>query len=141
MRFNRLTPRTRSLSRDEVRRLHRALNEQSRKGAVARQEADIIQLLLLSGCRKNEVAMLRWCEVEGGTLALADSKTGARKVPPNAQARRIIACQPRGRSAFVFPSPHHAERPRRHNLRSWDTVRRQARIEIMRIHNLRHNLA
>ena len=39
------------------------------------------------------------------SLALADSKTGPRKVPLNAKAKRILAHQPRGESPFVFPSP------------------------------------
>ena len=102
---NRRNVLTRFLSSDKVRRLNRALEEHSRKGAAAKQQADIIRLLLLTGCRKSEILSLRWSEVEGNTLALADSKTGPRKVPLNAQARRIIELQPLGASTFVFPSP------------------------------------
>ena len=141
MRLNRLTPRTRFLSRDEIRRLHRALDEQSRQDPVARQEADIIRLLLLTGCRKTEISTLRWSEVQGDRLALDDSKTGPRKVPLSARAQRIIACQPRGTSAFVFPSPRNAARPHGADIKLWDSVRRQAGIEDVRIHDLRHNLA
>ena len=141
MRLNRLTPRTRFLSQDEIRRLHRALDEQSRQGPVARQEADIVRLLLLTGCRKTEISKLRWCEVQGDSLALGETKTGPRKVPLNAQAQRIIACQPRGTSAFVFPSPRNAARPRGAEIKLWETVRRQAGIDDVRIHDLRHNLA
>ena len=44
--------------------------------ASRRRQADIIRLLLLTGCRKGEIVNLRWREVERDTLNLADSKTG-----------------------------------------------------------------
>ena len=139
--LNRCTPRTRFLSRAEMHRLHCALDEHSGKGASASPEADIIRLLLLTGCRKSEVLTLRWCEVEGDALSLLDAKTGPRKVHLNVQARRIIERQPRGMSAFVFPSRRNPDRPRNHDLRLWDAIRREAEIEDVRIHDLRHNFA
>ena len=66
---NRREARNRFLSRDEIRRLHRVLDEQSRKIPAARQEADIIRVLLLTGCRMGEILNLRWCEVDGDMLA------------------------------------------------------------------------
>ena len=138
---NRRTPLTRFLSREEVRRLHRTLDRHSERSASACQQADIIRLLLLTGCRKNEVIALRWAEVHGDTLALADSKTGPRKVVLNAQARRILERQPRGRSPFVFPSPRAIARPRTSDLPLWSTVRREAGIEDVRLHTLRHTVA
>ena len=138
---NRRNARTRFLSREEMRRLHLVLDEQSRKGPSARQEADIVRLLLLTGCRFGEVLKLRWCEVDGSILALADSKTGPRKVHLNVQARCIIQRQFHGASAFVFPSPSKVDRPRSPNLPSWNSIRRRAGIEDVRIHDLRHNFA
>ena len=137
---NRSVALTRFLSGDEIRRLHHALDEDSRKGPGARQQADIIRLLLLTGCRKSEILGLRWREVYGDTLVLADSKTGPRKVHLNAQARGIMECQPRGESAFVFPSPRNAVHPRV-NLTLWDAVRRNAGLEDVRLHDLRHTFA
>ena len=43
-------------------------------------QVDIIRLLLLTGCRTGEILKLRWREVDGDTLELADSKTGPRQV-------------------------------------------------------------
>ena len=137
---NRSAVLTRFLSGAEVRRLHHALDEQSGKGPGARQQADIIRLLLLTGCRKSEILRLRRREVHGDTLVLDDSKTGPRKVPLNAQARGIIERQPRGESAFVFPSPRDAVHPRAH-LKLWYAVRRNAEIEDVRLHDLRHTFA
>ena len=109
--MNRRTALTRFLSRDELRRLHRALDQHSRIGERRARQADIIRLLLLTGCRRGEILTLRWNEVDGDTLALGDAKTGPRKVYLNARARRIIERQPRGQSPFVFPSHRNPERP------------------------------
>ena len=45
-------------------------------GKSSRQQADIIRLLLLTGCRKSEIVLLRWSEVDNDRLVLADRKTG-----------------------------------------------------------------
>ena len=132
---------TRFLSREEVRRLHEALDAASLRGHSQHQQADIIRLLVLTGCRKGEVTKLRWSEVDGDTLALADSKTGPRKVCLNPQARAVLDRQPRGPGPYVFPSPDSPDRPRCSDLRVWSKVRREAGIEDVRLHDLRHNFA
>lgn len=139
--MNRRTALTRFLSRDELRRLHRALDRHARTGTRLARQADIIRLLLLTGCRRGEILALRWNEVDGDTIALADTKTGPRKVYLNTQARRIIERQPRGESAFVFPSVCNPERPYRPHLPLWDRIRREAGIEDVRLHDLRHTMA
>ena len=68
-------------------------------------------------------------------------KVGPRKVPLNAQARRILERQPRGGSAFVFPSPLDTSRPRSLDLQLWYRVRVEAGIEDVRLHDLRHTHA
>ena len=141
IRTNRRATLARFLSRDELGRLHQALEEHSRKGAGPRQQADIIRLLLFTGCRKSEVLKLRWSEVTQDTLVLGDSKTGPRTVPLNAPARRILGRQPRGHSEFVFPSPQNAERPRARDLPLWYSLRRDAGLEDVRLHDLRHTVA
>ena len=141
VKLNRSRALTRFLSIDEIGRLHEALEVRSRTRRGVRQQADIIRLLLLTGCRKREILMLRWSEVAGDTLALGNSKTGPRTVPLNAQARRIIERQTRGESTFVFPSPRNANRPRGPELPLWYSVRREAGIEDVRLHDLRHACA
>ncbi len=136
---NRRPALTRFLSREEIARLHNVLDAQSCPGS--RQQADIIRLLLLTGCRKGEIVGLRWSEVRDGMLALADSKTGPRTVPLGTGARAILERQPRGESPFVFPSPRSPVRPRCSELSLWYRVRREARIEDVRLHDLRHTMA
>ena len=136
---NRRLPLTRFLSREEIGRLHRVLDIQTGKRNM--QQADIIRLLLLTGCRKSEIVQLRWSEVQSDKLVLEDSKTGPRNVPLNSQARRVLDRQPGGGSAFVFPSPLNPSRPRGAHLMLWYRVRREAGIEDARLHDLRHTHA
>ena len=103
---------------------------------------DIIRLLLLTGCRKNEIVHLRRRAVDGDHLRFEDSKTGPRTVFLNRGAREIIE----GRLAmtsgeFVFPSPMDPVMPVSDNLPLWYEVRRQAGIEDVRLHDLRHTYA
>ena len=136
---NRRPELTRFLSREEIARLHRVLDGQAGQGN--RQQAEVIRLLLLTGCRRGEIVRLRWSEVQVDMLMLADSKTGPRTVPLNSQARCILERQPRGESPFVFPSPRDPSRPRHHDFKLWYRVRKEAGIEDVRLHDLRHTVA
>ena len=140
IRRNRGKRLSRFLSREEIVRLHAVLDEHAQKGS-RRQQVDIIRLLLLTGCRTGEIVNLRWSEIDGDTLTLADAKTGPRKVPLNAPARRVLERQPKDGSAFVFPSPRNPAEPRTGDLGLWYRVRREAGIEDCRLHDLRHTLA
>ena len=136
---NRRQALTRFLSREEIARLHRVLDGQTRNSRC--EQADIIRLLLLTGCRRSEILRLRWSEVDRDRLARADGKTGPRIVPLNTQARRILERRPHGGSPFVFPSPRDPARPRSRNLAFWYRARREAGIEDVRLHDLRHTHA
>ena len=136
---NRRPALTRFLSREEVGRLHEALDGQT--CGNDRQQAEIVRLLLLTGCRKSEIVNLRWSEVRDGMLALADSKTGPRTVPLNSQARRVLERQSRKSSPFVFPSLSDPNKARSANIGLWYRVRREAGIEDVRLHDLRHTVA
>ena len=131
---------TRFLSRDEVVRLHAALDAHRGRGS-GKQQADIIRLLLLTGCRKGELVHLRWVEVDGDMLRLADSKTGPRTVFLSREAQMVLGRQPRGDTRYVFPSLADGSRPRSSELSLWRKVRREARIEDVRLHDLRHTFA
>ncbi len=47
----------------------------------------IIRPLLLTGCRKQEIATLQWKEYRECHLHLSDTKTGPRMVWPSSPAR------------------------------------------------------
>lgn len=131
---------TRFLSRDEVDRLHAALDAHRGRAGSGRQQADVIRLLLLTGCRLGELVRLRWSEVDGDVLRLTDSKTGPRTVWLSAAARTIVERQPRTGSSWVFPAPCGA-RHRPLDLSAWKSVRRAAGLAGVRLHDLRHTFA
>ena len=132
---------TRFLSREEVHRLHRVLSRHASARPSRARQADVIRLLLLTGCRKSEILTLRWQDVDGDTINLSDSKTGPRRVFLNEPARATLERQPRSASAYVFPATSNPGRPLSHHLPLWCSVRREARIEDVRLHDLRHTFA
>ena len=135
---------TRFLSREELGRLHRVLDRHDRSGKTSpsqRQQVDIIRLLLLTGCRKNEIVRLRKQEVAENCLRLLDSKTGPRTVFLNAEARAIIERRMASDGEFLFPSPKIPGHPLCDNLALWFAARKEASIEDVRIHDLRHTFA
>lgn len=137
---NRRPRPTRFLSRAEVDRLHAALDAHRPRGS-GRQQADVIRLLLLTGCRKSEIVRLRWTEVADDALHLADTKTGPRTVFLNAQARAVLARQPRTEDAcYVFPAAGGGSARSLH-LSLWRTARRRAGLDDVRLHDLRHTFA
>ena len=134
----------RFLSQHELALLHAALDrydDLEKTVSSQRQQIDIIRLLMLTGCRKNEIVCLQKQEVFGSSLRLRDSKTGPRTVFLNAQAQAIIERQMSDDSAFVFPSPHDPARPLHDGLPLWYVIRKEAGIEDFRLHDLRHTFA
>ena len=133
---------TRFLSREEIARLHRVLDRYAAGSASQAQQADIIRLLLLTGCRKNEIVHLRREEVRDGRLELKDSKTGPRAVLLNARAQEILKRRmAQGAGPWVFPSFRDPSRFRSSGLNLWNPIRREAGIEDVRLHDLRHTVA
>ena len=132
---------TRFLSREEISRLHRVLDRYGRARPSRVQQADVIRLLLLTGCRRSEILTLRWQDIDGDAFKLADAKTGPRRVFLNAPARAILERQPRFGSAYIFPSPVDSKRPLSCTLPLWPSVREEAGIEDVRLHDLRHTFA
>ena len=131
----------RFLSRDETHRLHAELNRLVGERPERAAQADVIRLLLCTGCRHSEIRTLKWCEVGTDTLDLADSKTGPRKVYLNSEARRIIDRQPRAGSDYVFPLPSDPTSPTSRSTKLWSTLRKRAGLEEVRLHDLRHTFA
>ena len=132
---------TRFLSREEICRLHRVLDRYGGARPSRVQQADVIRLLLLTGCRRSEILTLRWQDIDRDALKLTDAKTGSRRVFLNAPARAILERQPRSGNAYIFPSPVDSKRPLSCDLRLWYSVRKEAGIEDVRLHDLRHTFA
>ena len=99
-------PRERFLSRDEYRRLGRVLAEAEKDGSENPVAVAAIRLLLLTGCRKNEILSLQWDDVDRvtGELRLKDTKSGARRVPLTPAVEAVLSGIPRSDdSSWVIP--------------------------------------
>ena len=136
---NRRPRLTRFLSRDEIARLNATLDQHA--GGRGSVQADIIRLLLLTGCRKSEIVHLKRREVDGSRLRLEDSKTGPRIVYLSPEARKIIERRMTATGEYLFPSPLTPESPISGNMGLWYRIRRDIGIEDVRLHDLRHSYA
>ena len=101
-----------------------------------------IRLLALTGCRRSEVLYLRWGDIRKNAIVLPDSKTGPRSVPLGASARAIVDALPRPRRKEAFLFPKNAGRRSPYNIVAcWHTVRADANLGRLRLHDLRHTAA
>ncbi|NNC35808.1 MAG: site-specific integrase [Hyphomonadaceae bacterium] len=132
----------RYLSRDEQTRLEQILTEMSLEPKFERGVA-IIRLLMLTGCRKNEIETLEWKSIdfERKFVRFGKSKTGAKIIPFSQAALDIIKLVPRFESSkFVFPS-YKIDDYYKGVPKVWNEARHRAKIEDCRLHDLRHNFA
>ena len=130
--------RERFLSPEETERLGQVLREveEEMPSAVA-----AFRLLLLTGCRMSEIRDLRWEYVKGDCIELPDAKTGGRVVPLGPEARAVLSAIPRDEDnpwviAGRLPGSHLTDLQR-----PWRRIRKQADLEGVRIHDLRHSFA
>jgi integrase len=102
-----------------------------------------LRFLILTGWREGEALGLRWDQVDfaRGIAALPDTKTGRSDRHIGAPALALLDELPRlADSPFVFPG----QKPGTHLVeikRVWESVRHAAKLEGVRLHDLRHSFA
>ena len=103
--------------------------------------AAALRLLLFTGARLREILHLQWqhVDLERGLLFLPDSKTGKKTIVLSAPAVNVLTTVPRV-GAFVIAG-NNPEKPRADLKRPWELVCQRARLEGVRIHDLRHSFA
>lgn len=150
----------RFLSDREVAALADALAVMEEESAINPVMAAAVRLLMLTGCRKNEILTLKWAWVDFDRrcLRLPDSKTGAKTVPLAAAAMEILAGLEQ-KSEFVLPAAKGAG-PVVGLQKAWEALRvratdlarqratergepadREPDLTGVRIHDLRHPFA
>lgn len=100
-----------------------------------------IRLLLFTGCRLREILHMKWEDIdfERGLLVLPESKTGKRFVVLNGPAVEILKSLERI-SPYVIASDN-PDKPRHDLKRPWDRITKHAKLEGLRLHDLRHSFA
>lgn len=165
------TPRERFLTREEFKRLGAALakaeteglppapQHKRKPGKKEKQKhrpkiADApipanpfavaaIRLLALTGCRENEILSLRWdaVDLERGYLRLGDTKTGRSVRPIGVSAAAMLEALPHiDKNPFVFPGAKENQHLKEIK-RLWYAARHAAKLDGLRLHDLRHSFA
>ncbi len=135
--------RERFLSDKEYKRLGAALAESGEKGLEPPLVVAAIRLLMLTGCRKAEILTLRWehVDLDAGELRLPDSKTGAKIVHLGDPAIAVLRDLPRPDDSPWVITGSKRDRPL-HDLNYWwKRIRGRAKLDGVRIHDLRHSYA
>ncbi|MCY4239551.1 MAG: site-specific integrase [Rhodospirillaceae bacterium] len=143
IRHYRATPRERFLTPEEFRRVGHALKAFEARGSMLLSAIAAIRLLMLTGCRSDEILTLQWEDIDrvARVLRLRDSKTGPRMVPLTGTVLKVLdgleredgvpwvlrGAKPKTRLACL--SGH------------WRRVRKAAGLDDVRLHDCRHSYA
>ena len=126
----------RTLTPAEMARLGTALNGNR---ATDPLRTAMIELIFLTGCRKSEMINLQWRDYRNGHLHLPDSKTGEKTIFLCSRARALLDSLESPRNGPVFPSNRRGGRITINHF--WLGVRKDAGLEDVRLHDLRHTYA
>lgn len=131
----------RYLSIAELQKLGAACDALEVEGTNAKA-LNITRLWALTGCRRDEIAALKWHEVdfERGVLALDDSKTG-RSIRPLATAALVLLkgiAREEG-SDYVFPAMS-GEKHFQGTKGIWPKIVKRAGLKDVTPHTLRHTM-
>ena len=135
--------RERFLSAAELRRIGEVLREMEAEGVELASAILAARLLILTGCRLNEIMTLQWdhVDLEARALHLPDSKTGAKIVHLGQPVVELLqeALRIKGNPWVITGT---LPDKRLSDLQPfWQRVRARAGVKDVRIHDLRHTFA
>ena len=135
--------RERFLSQAELGRLGDALRQAERDNSCSPWVISAIRLLTFTGARRNEILTLRWEHVseEHGCLMLPDSKSGRKVIHLNAPSLTLLQTIPRFEGNLYVICGDKAGRHLANIEKPWRRIRKAARLDDVRLHDLRHSFA
>jgi integrase len=128
----------RFLTKEEVKRLIEAAN-QSRNNHLK----FIIHILLLTGARKSEVLKAKWKDFDftNRIWTIPTSKNGKKRmIPISNRLLNVLKQIPKTSSLYLFESKI-TSRPYSSIYHAWNYARVKAKLEDVRLHDLRHSFA
>lgn len=128
----------RFLTFDELNRLGLALKE-ARKAGASQSAIAAIELLAMTGCRRGEILSLEWKHIDWDArcFVLPESKTGHKIVPVGeAVVVKLLSLRPENADGYVFPG--RAGGHYNGVQKVWKRVRTLAKLNDVRLHDLRH---
>jgi integrase len=117
--------------------------KQNRNTIIDPYAVAAIRLLLFTGARRNEILHLEWAHVDlqRGLLNLPDSKTGKKIIPLGGPAIELLKTIPRIGNSKMVIAGRDASKSRVDLKKPWDRIREHARLDGLRLHDLRHSFA
>ena len=142
-RYYRVKSRERFLTPEEFRLLGATLKRLEAEGSMMPSAIAAIRLLMLTGCRSDEVLSLKWDDVDrtARVLRLRDAKTGPRMVPLTRAALKVLDGIERAEgNPWVFLG---AKPESRLSCLSWHwrRIKEETGLHDVRVHDLRHTYA
>jgi integrase len=127
------------LSPDQIGAANQALTDLVASYSITQPMADLVRLLMFTGCRLREImhAKCAWIDRERSLLLLPDSKVGQRKIPLSPASLAIIDGMPQDQE-WLIPGRVKGE-PMITPYKSWSLIKKTAGLpKELRIHDLRH---
>ena len=143
VRYYRERSRERFLTPEEFGRLGTALKRLEAEGSMMPSAVAAIRLLILTGCRSDEILSLKWDDVDrtARVLRLRDAKTGPRMVPLTGQVMKVLDGIERADEVpWVFRGAKAGSRLACLSSH-WRRIRKESGLHDVRVHDLRHSYA
>ena len=136
--------RERYLAADEMRRLGETLHMAEEATLCSPYAIAAFRLLILTGARLGEIRCCKWEYVllDRGIIRLPDSKTGPKFIHLGRTAIDLLRHLPRkDGNPYLICSDSKPDEPIYDLQTTWQKIRKWAKLEDVRIHDLRHTFA
>ena len=137
------TSRERFLTPEEYRHLGATLTRLEAEGSMMPSAVAAIRLLMLTGCRSDEILTLKWDDVDrtARVLRLRDSKTGPRMVPLTGPVLKVLDGIERAEDVpWVLRGAKPGSRLACLSYH-WRRIKQETGLRDVRVHDLRHSYA